>query len=148
MINMSDFAPILPQTFLSFNTTSILNRAKTGEQLDRRTILFYKNLHEEFNWFIQDAIRRYKLVNNTSGYDYSPSIPFLKALFSLYPHIAPRISFYNDAAKVLTVHAGKEFILDYDYDESDSIFISCEKNGIMVVKDCKLTCLRQTLEFF
>jgi hypothetical protein len=137
----------MPQTFLSFGNTHFFDKIKTGEQFDKRKILLYKNLYD-FNWFIQDAIRRYKLVNDTDDYDYSPAAPLLTSLFSLYPHIIPRISFYHDSAKVLIDHAGNKFIFDYDYDEADSIFISCDKNGVMLVKDCKLTDLRQTLELF
>jgi hypothetical protein len=144
---MSDLAQS-PQTFLSFNSTSFFNRSKTGEQFDRTKILLYKNLNEKFQCLVQDAIRRYKSVNNADTYDSSPAVPLLRSLFSLYPQLTPRISFYSDAAKVLAVYAGRELILDYDYDEPDSVFISWDKNGVLTVKDCKLTGLRQILELF
>jgi hypothetical protein len=98
---------------------------------------------------IDDAVRRYKQVNNTD-IDTSPSELFLKELEKLSFELTslPRISFYSNAVKVKINFSHQEFILDYDYECPESVFISTFKSGKLIVKDSSIDKIPMALGSF
>jgi hypothetical protein len=93
-----------------------------------------------FSSCITDAIRRYKLVNHVDDYDTTPAKPFLSAIKSLIQiDIVPNISFYKDAVKVTLNFNQREFIIDYDYEDPEFIFISTFEDDRLKIKEGKIT---------
>jgi len=93
-----------------------------------------------------DAIRRYKTVNGKSDFDISKGEPFLRAIESL--GIADkdmRITLQESAVKVRINYNGRDFVLDYNFEEPENVFILTRKDGKLIVKDCNLTGIRETL---
>jgi hypothetical protein len=97
---------------------------------------------------IIDALRRYKVVNNNADFDITLAEPFLQAIQALGPQTKLRITFYNDAVKVRLTSGEREFTIDYNFEEPDSVFILSRKDGKLFVKDCKLADIAQTLDLF
>jgi hypothetical protein len=73
--------------------------------------------------------------------------PFLDALEAV-PVSAIRVSLYDDGAKSALTFNGKEFIVDYDFDEIGAAFVSRFDGDRLVIKDCKLDQLQETLSGF
>jgi hypothetical protein len=88
---------------------------------------------------ISDAIRRYKLVNHVDDYDTTPAKSFLAMLKSLISIAIPHISFYHDAVKVNLTFNEREFIIDYDYEDPEFIFISTFEDDRLKIKEGKIT---------
>jgi hypothetical protein len=88
---------------------------------------------------ISDAIRRYKLVNHVDDYDTTPAKSFLATLKSLISIAIPHISFYHDAVKVNLTFNEREFIIDYDYEDPEFIFISTFEDDRLKIKEGKIT---------
>jgi hypothetical protein len=101
-----------------------------------------------FSRCIAEAIRRHKLVNHVDDYDTTPAQPFLEKLKSLMHIVVPHISFYNDAVKASVNFKQKEFIIDYDYEEPEFIFISTFEDDMLKIKDGKIDQLYTILESF
>ncbi|GHU46895.1 hypothetical protein FACS1894200_01390 [Spirochaetia bacterium] len=99
-----------------------------------------------------DAICRYKAVNNNAGFDLVRAEPFLQALGTtlgeLCPFTEPRMTFYEDAVKVRLNVKGGEFVIDYNFEEPQMVFILSRREGKLVVKDCGLADIPKTLELF
>jgi hypothetical protein len=95
---------------------------------------------------IADAIRRYKLVNHVDDYDTTLAQPFLSALKSLITIAIPHISFYNDAVKVNLKFNDREFIIDYDYEDPEFLFISTFEGDRLKIKEGKITQLYTMLD--
>jgi addiction module RelB/DinJ family antitoxin len=95
-----------------------------------------------------DALRRYKVVNNNAGLDITPAEPFLQAIRALGSPVSPRITFYEDAVKVRLSSGGRDFVIDYNFEEPNSVFILSRKDGKLFVKDCSLSDIAKTLELF
>jgi antitoxin component of RelBE/YafQ-DinJ toxin-antitoxin module len=95
-----------------------------------------------------DAIRRYKVVNNNADLDLALAEPFLQAIQTLVPQAEPSITFYSDAVKVRLSAGGRDFVIDYNFEEPDSVFILSRKDGKLFVKDCKLADIAKILELF
>jgi DNA-damage-inducible protein J len=95
-----------------------------------------------------DALRRYRAVNNKSDFDIAKAEPFLQAVHALRMQNKTRITFYEDAVKVRLDHAGREYVIDYNFEEPDSVFIVSRKDGKLFVKDCPLAGISKTLELF
>jgi hypothetical protein len=101
-----------------------------------------------FSKCIADAIMRHKLVNHVDDYDTTPAQPFLEKLRSLMYLVVPHISFYNDAVKASVNFKQKEFIIDYDYEEPEFIFISTFEDDMLRIKEGKIDQLYTILESF
>jgi len=43
---------------------------------------------------------------------------------------------------------GRDFVLDYNFEEPDSVFILSRRDGKLFVKDCDLANIRETMEHF
>jgi hypothetical protein len=95
-----------------------------------------------------DALRRYKVVNNNAGLDITPAEPFLQAIRALGSQVSPRLSFYKDAVKVRLSWDGCDFVIDYNFEEPDSVFILSRKGSKLFVKDCRLADIAKTLALF
>jgi DNA-damage-inducible protein J len=94
------------------------------------------------------ALRRYKAVNNKSDFDITKAEPFLQAIRALRAQNKARLTFYEDAVKVRLDYAGREYVIDYNFDEPDNVFIVSRKDGKLFVKDCNLAGISKTLELF
>jgi addiction module RelB/DinJ family antitoxin len=105
---------------------------------------------------IIDALRRYKAISGKAGFDMAKAEPFLQALRTLDPEAEPcgeassasKITLYEDAVKVRMPYKGREFVIDYNFEEPDSVFILSRKDGKLAVRDCGLDRISQTLESF
>jgi hypothetical protein len=103
---------------------------------------------DDFYFLVEDAVRRYKLVNKTDFLDISTASEFLSELKYFPGKNIKSLSFYHDAAKVRIFFNNDEYILDFDFDDPSSVFISKNTDNYLMVKDCKLTELQKTLESF
>jgi hypothetical protein len=97
---------------------------------------------------ITDAIRRHKLVNRVDDYDITPAQSFLAALRSLIPIAIPHISFYQDAVKARITFKQREFIIDYDYEEPEFVFVSTFEGDRLSIKEGKTTQLYTMLSLW
>jgi addiction module RelB/DinJ family antitoxin len=101
-----------------------------------------------YNEAVIDALRRYKAVNSNAELDITPAEPFLQAIRSLGSQAAPRITLYEDAVKVRLSRGGRDFVIDCNFEEPDSVFILSRKENKLFVKDCGLADIAKTLELF
>jgi hypothetical protein len=106
--------------------------------------------NEEFDACLNDAIKRYKEINYTSDVDITNAENFLTALKSLNLRLRMQlyIMFNKFAVKVQINFDNREFILDYDYEDTNSVFILSSKDGTCSVKECTLDKIEETLRSF
>jgi len=101
------------------------------------------------NEALVDAIRRYKSVNGKNDFDISKAEPFLRAVENLgIANKDMRITLQENAVKVRLNHNGKDYVLDYNFEEPENVFILTRKDEKLIVKDCNLTGIRETLGNF
>jgi hypothetical protein len=104
---------------------------------------------DDFSLQIDSAIARYKRINNIESYDRKNAEPFLSALKPISAFSIQRITFYDDAVKTRISFKEREFIIDYDFEEPDAVFVSTFVNeDTLAVKDGALTDLLSLLEAF
>jgi hypothetical protein len=101
-----------------------------------------------FSSCVNDGIRRYKLVNSTDSYDTAPAKIFLTILESLSYRTLPRITFYEDAVKARIIYNNLELIIDYDFEEPESVFISAFEGDKLIIKDGPIKDIFKILESF
>ena len=65
--------------------------------------------------------------------------PFLRALETVDSKKSMRITLQEKAAKVRLNFKGKDYVIDYNFDEPDNVFILARKDDKLFVKDCKLS---------
>jgi DNA-damage-inducible protein J len=94
-----------------------------------------------------DALRRYKAVNN-ADFDITKAEPFLQALWGLGSLVEPRITLYEEAVKIRFKFKGREFVIDYNYEEPKTVFILSRQDGKLFAKDCALADIEKTLGLF
>ena len=56
-----------------------------------------------------------------------------------------RMTLQEKAVKVRFNFKGKDYVLDYNFEEPDNVFILSRKDGKLFVKDCKLSNISETL---
>jgi DNA-damage-inducible protein J len=95
-----------------------------------------------------DAIKRYKSVNNKTDYDIAKAEPFLRAVETLGTQITKKITLQEEAVKIRLNLKGQEYVLDYNFEEPDNVFILSRKDGKLIVKDSVLAEISATLELF
>lgn len=95
-----------------------------------------------------DALKRYKAINGKSDYDITRTEPFLRVIETLDSAKSMRITLQENAVKVRLNYKGNDFVFDYNFDEPDSVFILSRRDGKLIVKDCNLTGIPETLERF
>lgn len=103
-----------------------------------------------FSCCIDDAVSRYKVVNHAESYDLVPAKPLLTVLKALmYMNMAAlRITFYDDAVKARITYNQREFIIDYDYEELELLYVSTFEGDTLIMKDGPVTELYRLLESF
>jgi addiction module RelB/DinJ family antitoxin len=97
---------------------------------------------------ITDAVRRYKYLNNNAEPDMSAGAPFFMALRALGDDVNPRITLYTDAVKAQITYKECVFTIDYHFEEAQSVYILVRKGDKILVKDCDLADIAQTLGRF
>ncbi|MFP3089360.1 type II toxin-antitoxin system RelB/DinJ family antitoxin [Treponema sp. TIM-1] len=95
-----------------------------------------------------DALRRYKAVNDHADLAIAKVEPFLQALRGLGPLTEPHITFYENAVKVRLNIKGEKYVIDYNFEEPETVFILSRQKGKLFVKDCDLAGIAETLELF
>jgi hypothetical protein len=94
-----------------------------------------------------DALRRYKAINNVD-FDIAKAEPFLQTLWGLGSIVEPRITLYEEAVKVRFKFKGREFVIDYNFEEPKMVFILSRQDGKLFAKDCALADIEKTLGLF
>ena len=100
------------------------------------------------NEILLDAIKRYKSINGNINFDISKIEPFIKVLEKLDSIKNLRLTLQEKAVKARLNFKDIDFVIDYNYDEPENIFILSRNNGKLIVKDCMLTEITTTLESF
>lgn len=93
-----------------------------------------------------EAIRRYKSINGDIDFDISQAEPFLRAIDALDSYKNMRITLQEKAVKARFNYKGKDYVLDYNFEEPDCVFVLTRKNGKLFVKDSKLDEIPDILE--
>jgi DNA-damage-inducible protein J len=100
------------------------------------------------NEALVDALKRYKSVSGKDDFDIAKTEPFLRVAESLDSEKSMRITLQENAVKVRLNFKGEDYVLDYNFQEPDSVFILSRRNGKLFVKDCNLSEISKTLERF
>ena len=95
-----------------------------------------------------DALKRYKAVNGRDDFDIAKTEPFFRAIETFNPGKSVRITLQENAVKVRLNFKGEDFVLDYNFEEPDNVFILSRREGKLIVKDCNLSEISGTLERF
>ena len=95
-----------------------------------------------------DALRRYKSVNGKIDFDIAKAEPFIQAIDTLDTYKNMRITLQKKAVKIKLQYKNKDYVLDYNYEESDNVFILHRKSGKLIIKDCNLSSIKKTMEKF
>jgi len=85
-----------------------------------------------------DALKRYKNINGETQFDLTKTEPFINALESLGLARNMRLTLQEKAIKARLNYRNIDFVIDYNFDEPDSVFIISRKNGKLIIKDCNL----------
>jgi len=157
LVSHSQSREIIPHSFFMIklaqyknqNNYEIENASYSSIQKDRLSIPKTESPQQRaFSSCINDGIQRYKLINNADSCDTKPANLFLSMLESLSYIAIPRITFYTDAVKARITFYQREFFIDYDYEEPESVFISTFEGDKLLVKDGPVKSLLQILESF
>ena len=100
------------------------------------------------NEAIIDVLKRYKSVNNKFDFDITKMEPFFKMLKNVDYDNTMRMTLQENAVKARLNYKGKDYVLDYNFEEPDNVFILTRKDGKLFVKDCKLSNTHETLKDF
>jgi len=95
-----------------------------------------------------DALKRYKSINGNAIFDIAKTEPFFQAIETLDAKKSMRITLQEKAIKVRLNFRGKDFVLDYNFEEPDSVFVLSRQGGKLFIKDCNLAGISETLERF
>jgi len=95
-----------------------------------------------------DALKRYKSINGNAIFDIAKAEPFFQAIETHDAKKNMRITLQEKAIKVRLNFRGKDFVLDYNFEEPDSVFILSRQGGKLIIKDCNLAGISETLERF
>jgi hypothetical protein len=120
------------------------------EELSIASINYSQQENEEFGSCLNDALKRYKEINNGADFDVTRIDGFLSVLKDINNtmQLKPYIILNKFATKVQLVFNGKDFVLDYDHEDQNSVFILSSKDGILVVKESVLDKLEEILRSF
>ena len=100
------------------------------------------------NEALVDALKRYKAVSGRDNFDIAKTEPFFRAIETFSSDKSVRITLQENAVKVRLNFKGKDFVLDYNFEEPDNVFILSRREGKLIVKDCNLSEISGTLERF
>ena len=101
----------------------------------------------ENNAFI-DALKWYKSVSGKDDFDIAKTEPFFRAVKTLDSDKSMRITLQENAVKVRLNRKGEDYVLDYNFEEPNSVFVLSRRDGKLFVKDCNLNEIYETLERF
>lgn len=141
---LSNTAGCKPATDYCFiNNNFIISPARTIE-------ISLAGQNKKFDQLVSDAIRRYKEINHVSSIDTSNAVLFL---FFLKPFVEkfcidPSIVFTRFGVKAEFDYCKKHYVLDYDYEEPDSVIILCDVDGDICTKECSLNELESVFGSF
>jgi len=100
------------------------------------------------NEFFIDALKQYKSVNFKEHYDIAKIEPILRALEAVDSKKGMRMTLQEKAAKVRLNFKSKNYVIDYNFEEPDNVFILAREDDQLFVKDCKLSNILETLGSF
>jgi len=104
-----------------------------------------------FNTVVESAVTRMKHIYKVDTYDITPAQKFLDVLQTLNCRFSTySLAFFPDGAKA-RFRFGKydrEFVADYDYEDTSSVFVSAFVDEVLVVKECEPDKLLETLESY
>ena len=95
-----------------------------------------------------DALKRYKTITGKADFDVTKTEPFIRAVEAVDAIQGTRMTLQEQAVKVRLNYKGRDFVLDYNFEEPDNVFILSSNGGKLAVKDCKLAEISATLECF
>ena len=95
-----------------------------------------------------DALKRYKSVSGKDDFNIAKTEPFFRAVKTLDSDKSVRITLQENAVKVRLNFKGEDYILDYNFEEPDSVFILSRRDRKLFVRDCNLNGILETLECF
>ena len=103
-----------------------------------------------FNSCLNDALKRHQEINNGADFNISKIDGFLKILEKICTkmELQPFIIFNRFATKIELSFNEKKFTLDYDYEDIDNLFIMTSIDGTLIVKECTLDKMEETLRAF
>jgi hypothetical protein len=93
------------------------------------------------------AEESYKTIYKESFRNNMALKPLINAL-SAISFTALQISLYPDGAKAKFSFGTKEFVVDYDFESRDSLFISSFNSRGLTIKECDPSALSETLRTF
>ena len=116
-------------------------------------IPFVFNFEQEkdvFNLSLTDALKRFQEINHGVVFNISKIDDFLKILkkVCVAMELQPYIMFNKFATKIELSFNEKKFTLDYDYEDMDNLFIMSSLDGTIIVKECTLDKMEETLGSF
>lgn len=114
---------------------TVLNRYETDIEIPENEALI-------------DALKRYRFVTGKTDFDITKTEPFIREVETLDSAKSMRLTLQEQAVKARFNYKGKDFIIDYNFQEPDKVFILSRKGEKLVVKDCKLTEISAILERF
>ena len=100
------------------------------------------------NEALVDALKRYKSIYGKDDFDIAKTELFFRAVKTLDSGKNMRITLQENAVKVRLKLKGEDYVLDYNFEEPDSVFILSQRDGKLFVKDCNLSGISETLERF
>lgn len=105
---------------------------------------------KNFKPYLEDALKRFKELNNGIIFDIHKVIAFLCALNTLCNKIQvqPYIMFNKFSTKVQFSFNENNFVLDYDHEDENSVFILSSLKGTPVIKESSLDKLEETIRSF
>jgi len=106
--------------------------------------------NDKFTLLLNDALQRYKDLNNGALFDITIVEIFINKLKNICDtmQLQPYIMFNKFATKIQLNFNNKEFVLDYDHEELDTVYILSSKDGTIFVKECTLDKLEETIRTF
>lgn len=142
----------------------VLKGDKIGDKLKNSDIHFsndfVSNITDENNsdnYFYTDYVKEtidkglsiYKKINHTNQIEekcYADFISAVRILISL--HNNAKLIFKSDSVRLKFVYKNHNFIIDYDYDVNDSVFIMKDGDGNLDIRECSLDNILLTLESY
>ncbi|MDR0287656.1 MAG: hypothetical protein LBI03_08155 [Clostridiales bacterium] len=116
------------------------------------TVIINNTQHEdeEFSSYLNDALKRYKEINNGAVFEVAKADSFLRVLKNVCNtlQLQPYIIFNKFATKVQFSFNGKDFVLDYDHEDQNTVFILSSKDETLIVKESILDKLEETIRSF
>ena len=104
----------------------------------------------EFSSSLNDALKRYNEINNGAVFEVARVNSFLQVLKNVCNtmQLQPYIIFNKFATKVQFTLNNKDFVLDYDHEDPNTVFILSSKDETLIVKESILDKLEEALRSF